>query len=664
MKMSRPGALSTVLAWMLSPIQDGRSGVSLIGRDIAARRQAGARLRVQSAALEAAANGIVITDAEGTIEWVNPAFTAMTGYSPEEAIGRTPRILKSGQHGQAFYESLWATVLDGRVWRHEIVNRRKDGTLYDEEQTITPVLDEHGAVAHFVAIKQDVTERRRAAEALRRSEEYFRSLIDNVRDMIFVLDDHGVLRYASPSVERVTGFRPEELLDQPAFTRIHPDDRGAVRAALSVPGFAGRVEYRAMCKDGSWQTVEAVGKRITGETGLAGIVVNARDITERKRLETQLTQTEKLAAMGNLLAGVAHELNNPLSIVTGHATLLARVAAGTEMATRATKIDTAAKRCARIIKNFLSLARQHAPERTPSDLHRLVRETLEMMAYPLRVDNVEVVLELGDDVPLVSVDAHQIQQVLVNLVTNAHHAMREVPEPRCLTVAARVDEAARTVSLTVSDTGPGLSPDVRKRLFEPFFTTKPLGQGTGLGLSICKGIVESHGGRIEAASPARGAEFAVILPIDVLPTRTSPDEVESPPAAARRVLVVDDEPDVASVLIELLQADGHVVEAAADGREALAKIEAGSYDAVLSDVKMPGLDGPGLYREVALRRPELARRFMFVTGDTLDAGTARFLAETGLPSFAKPFGPDVTRRALATIALVTAEAVPVGAREG
>ena len=620
----------------------------------AADRRTGARVRVQSAALEAAANGIVITDAEGTIEWVNPAFTAMTGYSAEEAIGRTPRILKSGQHDRAFYESLWATVLDGRVWRHEMVNRRKDGTLYDEEQTITPVLDEHGGVAHFVAIKQDVTERRRAAEALRRSEEHFRSLIDNARDMIFVLDDHGVLRYVSPSVERVTGFSPEELLGLPAYTRIHPDDRGAVRAALAVPGFAGTVEYRAMCKDGSWQTVEAVGKRIMGESGIAGIVVNARDITERKRLETQLAQTGKLGAMSNLLAGVAHELNNPLSIVTGHATLLARAAEGTEMATRAVKIDTAAKRCARIIKNFLALARQHAPERTTTDLRLLVRETLEMMAYSLRVDNVDVALDLTDGVPPVSVDPHQIQQVLVNLVTNAHHAMREVTEPRRLTVAVRKDEAARNVSLTVSDTGPGLSPGARKRLFEPFFTTKPVGQGSGLGLSICKGIVESHGGHIEVAAPAEGAQFAVILPLDALPTRPWPNEVENLPSPARRVLVVDDEPDVASVLIELLQTDGHVVEAAADGREALAKIEAGNYDAVLSDVKMPGLDGPGLYREVARRHPELARRFMFVTGDTLDSGTARFLEETGLPSFAKPFGPEVTRRALARIALATA----------
>jgi PAS domain S-box-containing protein len=456
-----------------------------------------------SAALEAAANGIVITDAEGTIEWINPAFTAMTGYSLDEAVGHTPRILKSGQHDPAFYQGLWTTVLDGRVWRQEIVNRRKDGTCYHEEQTITPVFDEQGAVAHFVAIKQDVTERRGAAEALRRREEHFRSLIENARDMIFVLDEHGILRYASPAVERVTGYRPDEMVGYAALSRIHPDDRAAVRVVLTTPGFTGSVEYRQMCKDGSWQTVEAVGTRIETEPETFRIVVNARDISERKRLEAQLTQTEKMAAMSNLLAGVAHELNNPLSIVTGHATLLARVAAETEMATRATKIDTAAKRCARIIKNFLALARQHAPERTPTDLCLLVRETLEMMAYSLRVDDVEVVLELDDGVPLVSVDTHQIQQVLVNLVTNAHHSMREVTEPRRLTVAVRLDEEARHVSLTVSDTGAGMAPDVRRRLFEPFFTTKPVGQGAGLGLSICKGIVESHGGRIAVAAPAR-----------------------------------------------------------------------------------------------------------------------------------------------------------------
>jgi PAS domain S-box-containing protein len=654
---ARPDGARVEVSCALSPIQDGRSGVSLIARDIAERRRAGARLRAQSAALEAAANGIVITDVHGTIEWVNPAFTAMTGYTRNEAIGRTPRILKSGHHDAAFYKALWATVLDGRVWRHEMVNRRKDGTCYHEEQTITPVLDEGGRITRFVAIKHDVTERRRAAEALRRSEEHFRSLIDNARDMILVLDEHGIVRYASPSVERVTGYRPEELVGNPALARVHPDDRDAVRAVLAIPGFSASVQYRAMCKDGSWQTIEAVGKKMATESDIVRIVINARDITDRTRLQEQLAQTEKLAAMANLLAGVAHELNNPLSIVTGHATLLERAAAGTEMATRAAKIAAAAKRCARIVKSFLALARQRAPERTAVDLGILVRETLEMMAYSLRVDDVEVVFDLADEIPPVQVDAHQIQQVLVNLVTNAHQAMRETTGPRRLTIAVRPDGAARQVTLTVSDTGPGLPPEVRKRLFEPFFTTKPVGQGTGLGLSICKGIVESHGGRIDVASPAQGAAFAVVLPLDVWPARTSPEEVEAPPLTARSVLVVDDEPDVTSVLVELLAADGHVVEAASDGREALAKIEAGAYDAILSDVKMPGLDGPGLYREVARRDPDLARRFMFITGDTLDPGTARFLEETGLPSFAKPFGPDVTRRALAAITLMPRAAV-------
>jgi two-component system NtrC family sensor kinase len=617
-----------------------------------------------SAALEAAANGVVITDVEGAIEWVNAAFTAMTGYSWEEAVGRTPRILKSGRHDRAFYEALWRTVLGRRVWHHELVNRRKDGTLYVEEQTITPVLDAHGALTHFVAIKQDVTERRRAAEALRQSEEHFRSLIHNARDMIFVVDADGLMRYASPSMERVLGYRPDELVGRSAFDHIHPDDLAAVLAvnarAKADPGLTDRVEYRFHHKDGSWRTIEAVGCNLPEEPGIAGIVVNARDVTERKRLQEQLAQTEKLAAMGNLLAGVAHELNNPLSIVTGHATLLARAAEGSELAERAAKIDVAAKRCARIVKNFLALARQHAPERVPTDLGLLARETLEMMAYSLRVDDVEVALEIDADLPSVSVDTHQIQQVLVNLVTNAHHAMRETTESRRLTVCVRRVPGEPSVALTLEDTGPGLSPDARRRLFEPFFTTKPLGQGSGLGLSICRGIVESHGGRIEVGHPLAGAEFTVTLPIDVAPSAPPPAEAEAPRSPARRVLVVDDEPDVASVLIELLEADGHVVDSAADGREALARIDAASYDAVLSDVKMPGLDGAGLYREVARRRPELARRFLFVTGDTLDVGTARFLEETGCPSFAKPFGPDVTRRALATIAHLTADpAVPI-----
>jgi PAS domain S-box-containing protein len=259
--------------------------------DITVRKQAEARLRLQSAALEAAANGIVITDRQGTILWVNPAFTRLTGYTAEEAIGQTPRILQSGQEDRAFYQALWDSILAGQVWRGEIVNRRKDGSLYTEEMIITPVRDTLGEISHFIDIKQDITERKRAEAALRDSEEYFRSLIENVSDIITVLDSAGTILYESPSIERVLGYKPEELLGQNAFEWVHPEELAHTAEAFAR-GFQSAestplVEARFRHKDGSWRVVEMIGKPARDRSGQTIGIVNTRDITQRKRAEEE-----------------------------------------------------------------------------------------------------------------------------------------------------------------------------------------------------------------------------------------------------------------------------------------------------------------------------------------------------------------------------------------
>jgi PAS domain S-box-containing protein len=357
--------------------------------DITERRLAGAQMHLQATALEAAANAIIITDRQGVILWVNHAFTTLTGYAASDVIGQTPRLLKSGQHDQAQYEALWATILAGQVWQGEVVNRRRDGVLYTQRETITPVRGADGAITHFIAIQEDVTAQKQAEAELRRQRE-------------------------------------------------------------------------------------------------------------------TLYESEKLAAMGQLLAGVAHELNNPLAVLTGQAYLLRKQVGEGPVAGRADQISRAAERCARIVKNFLALARQYPPERQQVSLKQVVEEAVELLAYPLRVDNVEVAYALAPDLPKIWADPHQLHQVVVNLVTNAHQAMREVSgRERRLTFTTRRVREGWGVRLEVDDTGPGIPPEIRGRIFEPFFTTKPPGQGTGLGLSLCQGIVEGHGGSIGVESEPR-----------------------------------------------------------------------------------------------------------------------------------------------------------------
>ena len=367
------------------------------------------------------------------------------------------------------------------------------------------------------------------------------------------------------------------------------------------------------------------------------------EIEQRKRAEEALRQTEKLAALGQLLAGVAHELNNLLTLILGGTDLLRTMVGSGPLREEAEEIGRAAERCARIVRNLLALARQRPLAKEPVALNQIVQESVELLAYALRADTVEVILDLTQDLPILLADPHQLQQVVVNLVANAHQAMLKTPPPRRLSLTTQFDPAH--VVLQVTDTGPGIPPEILTRIFEPFFTTKPAGDGTGLGLSLCQGIIQVHGGTIRVESPpGQGARFRIELPVDVA-SRLEPE----PRAAAvqirgKTILVVDDEPAITRMLKNLLSADGHHVETAANGALALEKLRARPYDLILSDIKMPELDGPGLYREVERRHPEARHRIIFLTGDALGPQTKAFLEETGVPYLNKPVTVEEIRR--------------------
>ncbi len=384
-----------------------------------------------------------------------------------------------------------------------------------------------------------------------------------------------------------------------------------------------------------------------------------RDMTERKQTEAELRrqrevlyQTEKLATMGTVLAGVAHELNNPLTAVTGYANLLRQDLAGTPSATRAEHIAHAADRCASIVRNFLALARRHPPERQLVHLNDIARDAAELLAYHLRVDSIEVALELAEGLPVLWADPHQMHQVVVNLVTNARDELRKAPPPRRLTLRTRADAARGRVCFDVEDTGPGIPAEIRDRIFEPFFTTKPVGQGTGLGLSLCHGIVEGHGGTLSLVSePGHGAIFRVELPVVTPPATTGKHAAEAAPVVTgMRILVVDDERLVLQLLGEMLGADHHTVDTVGDGTQALERLRRTSYDLILSDVRMPYLDGPGLYRALERRLPDLCRRFVLMTGDVLSTEIQTFLEQTGVPGLSKPFDRSEVRRVIQRVA--------------
>lgn len=504
--------------------------------------------------------------------------------------------------------------------------------------------------------------RKRAEDTLQESYQIIQAIFEGTSDAIFLKDLEGMyvkINAAGAGVfgkppEEVIGKNDRELLPPEAAERIIADDRHVLTS-----GKTGIFEESNEILGTTRTFLSTKSPYRDQQDKIIGLIGIARDITERKQAEEQLQrqrdalyQSEKLATMGQLLAGVAHELNNPLSIVMGQAALLHQSMRNKRQADRAVKIVQAAERCGRIVNNFLALARQRPPERQRVQLNTVVREAVELLAYPLRVDSVEVMFALAPGVPMLRADPHQLHQVVVNLVANAHQAMREVGASRRLTLATGVEAEGRRVWLEVRDTGPGIAVELIGKVFEPFFTTKPPGVGTGLGLSLCQGIVEGHGGWIGIVQGTeRGAVFRMELPVEELEIVSLPSIEAAPQAVqSKRILVVDDEPGIAGVLAEVLQLDGHIVETVGNGQAALGKLIAGGYDLILSDIRMPELDGPALYWELERRDPYLLQRMIFLTGDTLSPGTREFLEKTGAPCLSKPFAlhevRDIVRRVL------------------
>src|SRR5262249_57802381 len=325
-------------------------------------------------------------------------------------------------------------------------------------------------------------------------------------------------------------------------------------------------------------------------------------------------------AMSGLLASVAHELNNPLAALMVQSDLLREQAMDSNLTEMVTEIHQAAVRCERIVRNFLSLARPNTPERTRVRLNNVVEEALQLLQYTLQLDEIDVVQQLADDLPVLWGDPHQLHQVVVNLLTNAHQALHETLPPHRIILTTQYNTAQQEVRLEVLDTGPGIPLALQARIFEPFFTTKPAGVGTGLGLSLCQSIIAGHEGTLQVeSSPGYGARFVITLPVAVEPSPEPPVPAPLPLTivTGKAISVLGDDVGTAKALGRLFTRGGHSVDTAANGHLALVQLRQRPYDLILCDLRMPKLDGPGLYRSLAQDQPQLLPRLIFVTGDTL-----------------------------------------------
>ncbi len=508
--------------------------------------------------------------------------------------------------------------------------------------------------------------RQRELQRRERQQEAFKSaIVDNALAAIVATDPEGRIVEFNPAAEAMFGHRRAEVLGRSVgavliperYRAAHDADIQRLREGAPLRPMGRRVEMAALRADGSELPVEMAVWRVQAE-GQVHFIVSMTDLSERRaaaqQIEQQreaLRQSEKLSAMGSLLAGVAHELNNPLAIVMGRASLLEEKCAD-DAALRGDvqRIREAAERCGRIVRTFLNMARHKPPERRSVQLNDLVRAATEMLAYTFRSHGIELQLELEADLPEVRADADQIGQVVLNLLVNAQQALA-AQEPReglarrvrvATGVEARRENREPRVWLRVSDSGPGIAPALRDKIFEPFFTTKPEGIGTGLGLAVSRSLVREHGGQLQLESGTDGATFRLSLPISgERDDATEPGRLGPPDdGPAARLLVVDDEPELADLMRQMLEGAGFEVATAESGAVALELLGEARFDAIVSDLRMPDMDGAALWRAVRERHPALARRMLFVTGDTLSPGAERFLAESRCASLDKPFARD------------------------
>ncbi len=507
------------------------------------------------------------------------------------------------------------------------------------------------AMADMLSVALDNAEH---VENLRQAESRFRTLFRAAPDAILTVLPRGEITEANDSAHDLTGIPGAALQGRLFADLVAGEDRLAVLRALegALKGIMARLEVRIK-RDGMNRLTALA---ITGlpDTEPPTVLIVARDISGERELRARLLETERLAAIGELVAGVAHEVNNPLGSISAFAQLLLRdPTLGTEHRESIEVIRSETQRASQVVRDLLAFARRAPAERNAVDVNELVERSLRLRGFQLTSARIELVTELDSQVPAIDGDGRQLQQVLLNLITNAIQAM--APRGHGTLTVRTLGGTDATVTIEVSDTGTGVPVHARAHIFEPFFTTKPEGEGTGLGLSVSYGIVASHGGEIRLADrpPGAGATFVVTLPVggDAPPRRRSGEMkavTAASPLAGRRLLVVDDEPSLRAGLEAFGRMRGITVVAVESGPAGLAAANANAFDAVVCDLRMPGMDGVAFHEELRLSHPALADRTVFVTGDVLDV-TQRLGPASRQPTVAKPFTFERLEETLAAV---------------
>ena len=610
-----------------------------------------ASLRLHAAAFKAAANAIVITDASGNILSCNPAFTQLTGYAEGEVLGKNPSILKSGKQNPDMYQALWQTILSGGVWQGELVNKRKDGSLYTEEMTITPVRLDGGEITHFIAIKVDVTENRQALAELRASEERYRTLFEHNLAGVFRASPQKLID-CNDAMCRMLAYSRQEMgaIDLPSLFCDSAVRDAGVKQVLET-GKLTNFEVDLRRKDGTVITALVNLNLLREESESSPIIAGALlDISEVRKLQEQLQQAQKLEAIGKLAGGIAHDFNNLLMIINSYGEIaMEKLEAQSPLRGPIGQVCNAAGRGAALTRQLLAFSRRQMMTPVPTRLDLVVSNLKEMLKRLIGED-IGLDVSSAEDLWWAKVDPSQFEQVVLNLAVNARDAMPHggkllLQTSNCVLEDAFVKAhpgsvAGQYVALKVSDTGCGMSREVQSRIFEPFYTTKGPGHGTGLGLSTVYGIVKQSAGYITVESePDAGAIFWIYLPRSAEHAAAGTFEpLAIAVSRAVTVLLVEDESATKEAIADYLGHHGFRIIPASSAEEALRVAEdmrAGTIEVLLTDLVMPGMSGVELASRFQARHPKA--KVLFMSGYTDEALWRTGMTLPEITVLSKPF---------------------------
>jgi PAS domain S-box-containing protein len=650
------------IAGRQSHMPDG--GRVILLRDITDAKSSELRMRESEAryrnVVETQTEFVVRYDGNGFPTFANEAYCRYLGISLEEMLNRASSdfelvIPEDRERHREYIKSLAPNQPSSTI-----VIRCTTPTsdiIHWEEWTDTGIFDEAGKLVEIQAIGRDVTEKMLAQEAQSASEARLGGFLNYAPVAMLAKDLEGRFTLANPEALKRLNRTEADVIGKMTIDILPASEADEMDRSIAKVLETGEMQVEEQHHPSLEPFLYSLFIRFplraaSGEINGVGIFVV--DQTREKLAELELDQqrgalhqSEKLAALGSLLAGVAHELNNPLSIVVGYAGMLHEMATDEATKRRTKELHSAAERCGRIVKTFLSMARSKPIEKRNVDIDTVIDDVLELAAYGLRSNGVTMVRNRGKDLPTTLADPDQMHQVFMNVVLNAQQAMMNITGARSLDVETRFD--GTNIEVDIADTGPGVPEDIRKRVFEPFFTTKPQGVGTGIGLSVCLRIVQAHGGTIHLDNGEGGGTICRIrLPVTEARMTTVPGGGEAAFVLSGALLVVDDEPAIGRYITEYLSAEGVVVTAVDTGREALELLANGTaFDAVLTDLRMPDISGDKLIDYIAENRPDLEGRVVMMTGDAL--GPEVVSRTRDVPVVVKPLELRALRTALRAI---------------